>query len=56
MDKWIEVAKSLCADLDNDINDVANRLKEWGNEHNFTPEEVDKLCTIDSVYMFDQIY
>ena len=50
--EWLRVAKSLCADLDNDINVEARKLEAWGKLHNFTPDEVEELCDIDSVYMF----
>ena len=54
--EWIEVAQNLCDGLDKDINDVAVRLKEWGEKNNLTPEYVDELCWVDSCYVFDQIY
>lgn len=53
---WLDVAKSLCDDLDNDVNDVAKRLKDFGKYHRFTMEEVDELCWIDSTWVFNQIY
>lgn len=56
MEEWIKVAEDLCSGLDNDINDVAERLKNWANEHNFDREDVTDLCWIDSTWMFNQIY
>ena len=55
INSWLDVAKSLCDDLDNDVNDVAKRLEKWGKKHNFTMQEVDDLCWIDSSWMFNQI-
>lgn len=35
---WLDVAKSLCEDLNKDVNDVAKRLKKWGKDHNFSKD------------------
>ncbi len=55
-DKWLKVAQELCADLDNDVKDVAKRLRKWSIVHRMTIEEVQHLCDLDSSFMFNQIY
>lgn len=49
-------AKALCDGLDNDVNDVAERLTAWASFHRLTADEVEDLCWIDSTWMFNQIY
>ena len=36
---WLDVAKSLCDDLDNDVEDVARRLEQYAKDNNLTMEE-----------------
>jgi hypothetical protein len=53
---WLDVAKSLCDDLDNDVEDVARRLEQYAKDNNLTMEEVDDMCWEDSSNMFNEIY
>lgn len=55
-DKWKRVAADLCTDLDNDIDDVAERLQTFANENKFDIGTVQQLCDLDSSWMFGQIY
>lgn len=52
---WLSVAQSLCTDLDNDVNDVAQRLKTYAEENTLTIEEVDDMCWENSSNMFNEI-
>ena len=53
---WLDVAKSLFDDLDNDVEDVARRLEQYAKDNNLTMEEVDDMCWEDSSNMFNEIY
>lgn len=55
-EQWLKVAADLCTDLDNDIDDVAERLKRFAEENHFSIDTVQHLCDLDSSWMFDQIY
>lgn len=56
VETWLDVAKSLCDDLDNDVEDVARRLEQYAKDNNLTMEEVDDMCWEDSSNMFNEIY
>lgn len=56
VETWLDVAKSLCDDLDNDVEDVARRLEQYAKDNNLTMDEVEDMCWEDSSNMFNEIY
>lgn len=53
---WLDVAKDLCNGLDNDVNDVAKRLRRYAKDNHLTMEEVEDMCWENSTNMFNEIY
>lgn len=55
-EEWLRVAKDLCNDLPNDVEDCANRLERYANDNNLTLDEVEDMCWENSSNMFNEIY
>jgi hypothetical protein len=53
---WKEIAAELCADLDNNIDEVAERLAKFAKQFDFSKENMRTLCDLDSSWVFSQIY
>ena len=53
---WLNIAKDLCDDLDNNVEDVARRLEQYAKDNSLTMDEVEDMCWENSSNMFNEIY